>query len=155
MRTLFASVLFLFGLVSATAAACRPDVVELRGDWGNARFRVELAETAGERSQGLMYREEMAMGAGMLFVYPAPQARIAFWMRNTLIPLDMLFFDATGTLQKIHVNAVPGDETMIDGGTDIQYVLEINGGVARDLGITVGSLLRSPSIPAESAAWAC
>ena len=100
-----------------------------------------------------MHRETMATSAGMLFVYEKPQY-VSFWMRNTLIPLDMLFMDATGTVQTIHENAVPLDETAIPGGEDIQYVLEINGGLTRKLGITVGSELRHPAI-GETAAWAC
>ncbi len=95
----------------------------------------------------------MATSAGMLFVYDEPQF-VSFWMRNTLIPLDMLFLDATGTVQHIHENAIPLDETAIPGGDDIQYVLEINGGLSSRLGITVGSALRHPSI-GDNAAWAC
>jgi len=137
------------------AAACRPDTVELRGDWGAARFRVEVADTPETRARGLMYVEEMAPGAGMLFVYPEPQPRVGFWMKNTLIPLDMIFMDATGTVQSVHVMARPHDETLIPGGEGIQYVLELNGGVARDMGIAPGTELRHPAIDPSEAAWAC
>ena len=100
-----------------------------------------------------MHREKLATSAGMLFVYDRPQ-RVSFWMRNTLIPLDMLFLDADGRVTRIHENAVPLDETGIEGGTGVQYVLEINGGLAGRLGITEGSELRHPAIrPAP--AWAC
>ncbi|MDJ0639677.1 MAG: DUF192 domain-containing protein [Paracoccaceae bacterium] len=134
-------------------AACDVSRVNLRGDWGSARFTVEVADDPRERSEGLMHRESMATSAGMLFVYDEPQF-VSFWMRNTLIPLDMLFLDATGTVQHIHENAIPLDETAIPGGDDIQYVLEINGGLSSRLGITVGSALRHPSI-GDNAAWAC
>ncbi|WP_375691222.1 DUF192 domain-containing protein [Pseudooceanicola sp. LIPI14-2-Ac024] len=153
MRRQLAGFLLAFWGVGASAA-CRPDAVELRGDWGSARFRVELAETAADRAQGLMNRPEMAMGAGMLFVYPRPQPQIAFWMRNTLIPLDIIFMDETGTVQHVHAMAEPLDETLIPGGSDIQYVLEVNGGVAGSLGIGPGTELRHPAI-GDLAAWGC
>ena len=134
-------------------AVCAPDRVDLRGDWGQARFTVEVADEPAERSQGLMHRESMAQSAGMLFVYERPQ-RVSFWMRNTLIPLDMIFMDADGIVRRVHENAVPLDETSIPGGDDIQYVLEINGGLAGRLGIVEGSELRHPQI-APNPAWSC
>ena len=100
-----------------------------------------------------MHREKLATSAGMLFVYDRPQ-RVSFWMRNTLIPLDMIFLDRDGRVKRIHENAVPLDETGIEGGTGIQYVLEINGGLAGRLGITEGSELRHPAIQ-PSPAWPC
>ena len=143
----------LFVLSAAAAQAqCAVERVDLRGDWGMARFSVEVADDPRERSQGLMHRDSMATSAGMLFVYERPQP-VSFWMRNTLIPLDMIFMDETGTVQHIHENAIPLDETGIPGGNDIQYVLEINGGLSSRLGITLGSQLRHPSI--SVAAWPC
>lgn len=140
--------------VRADAASCAPDVVHLRGDWGQARFTVELAQTPAERSRGLMFVESMPRGQGMLFVYPRP-GPVAFWMKNTLIPLDMIFLDATGTVRRVHHNAVPGDLTGIPGGDDILAVLEINGGLARAIGIVSGSTMRHPAFDAENAAWPC
>ncbi len=137
----------------AAFAACSPDRVDLKGDWGQTRFSVEVADDARERSLGLMHRESMATSAGMLFVYEHPQ-RVSFWMRNTLIPLDMIFADGAGRVKRIHANAVPLDETGIEGGDGIQYVLEINGGLAERLGITEGSELRHPSIGPDPV-WPC
>jgi uncharacterized membrane protein (UPF0127 family) len=134
---------------------CRADRVDLRGDWGTARFRVELAQTDEERAIGLMYRENMPRGAGMLFIYPQPQPRIAFWMKNTRISLDIIFLDAQGVVKTIAANAVPYDETPLPGGSDIQYVLEINGGLAAAMGISPGTELRHPNIVADIAAWPC
>jgi uncharacterized membrane protein (UPF0127 family) len=107
-----------------------------------------------ERAQGLMFRESLPKFAGMLFVYETPQP-VAFWMRNTLIPLDMLFFDATGRLTRIASSAVPLDETPIPGGDDIRYVLEINGGLAGSLGIDLGAEIRHPALDQDAAAWSC
>ncbi|MGI1663242.1 DUF192 domain-containing protein [Palleronia sp. KMU-117] len=133
---------------------CDPAKVDLRGDWGQARFSVEIADDPGERAQGLMNRESLPRSAGMLFVYEAPQ-RAVFWMKNTLIPLDMIFLDQTGTVTHIHENAVPLDETGIDGGPGVVAVLEINGGLSRQFGLDVGSELRHPAFDPAVAAWPC
>ena len=139
---------------SAAHATCREDVVQLRGDWGEARFTVEIADTEESRAQGLMHRTDLPMGAGMLFIYDEP-GRASFWMRNTLIPLDMLFADRHGRITRIHHEAQPHDETPIDGGSDVLMVLEINGGLAARLGITEGSALRHPRLEDDLAAWPC
>ncbi len=139
---------------AGAVADCAPERLDLRGPWGQARFRVEVADDPAERARGLMNRPEMAAGAGMLFVYERPQA-VSFWMKNTLIPLDMIFADAGGRVVRIHENAVPLDTTPIFGGDSVQYVLEINGGTARALGISPGSEIRHPAIPPERAAWPC
>ncbi|MEM7678830.1 MAG: DUF192 domain-containing protein [Myxococcota bacterium] len=133
-------------------AACDIGRVDLRGDWGQAQFAVDVADDPAERRQGLMNVEEMATGAGMLFVYEAPR-RAVFWMRNTLIPLDMIFADETGTVTRVHENAIPLDETNIDGGEGVQYVLEINAGLSERFGIAPGTELRHPAI--EAPAWPC
>lgn len=145
----------LSGLMAGgAAAACDPAVAELRGAAGTMRFSVEVADDAGERAQGLMFRDSMASSAGMLFVYDRP-LHAMFWMKNTLIPLDMIFADATGRVTHVHADAVPHDETPIDGGQGVQYVLEINGGLAAALGIAPGHVLRHPAIAQPGAAWRC
>ena len=141
-------------LAGPVAAACAPDRVELKGPRGIARFTVEVADTDATRSRGLMFRERMASSAGMLFVYPRP-GRAVFWMKNTLIPLDMIFADATGVVRRVHANAIPHDETPIDGGEGVLAVLEINGGLARRLGIEPGSVMRHPAFAGGPAAWPC
>ena len=135
-------------------AACAPETLDLRGPTGVARFHVEIADTGAERNRGLMFRETLPSAAGMLFVYDAPQ-RASFWMKNTLIPLDMIFADETGRVTRVHANAVPGDTTPIDGGNDVRFVLEINGGLAKRLGIVPGAEMRHPSIPQDGAVWPC
>ena len=142
------------GLSGPVAAACQPESVEIRGPAGTARFTVEIADDGAERAQGLMFRESMPMGAGMLFVYDAPQ-RASFWMQNTLIPLDMIFADKTGRITRVHSDAVPGDTTPIDGGEEVLFVLEINGGLAKRMGIAEGGALRHPAIDPALAVWPC
>lgn len=139
---------------AGAAEECSLDAVQLRGDWGQARFAIELADDEAERAQGLMHRTSLPQASGMLFVYPQTRT-VGFWMKNTLIPLDMIFLDATGTVARVHSNAVPGDLTPIMGGSDIKAVLEINGGLASRLGIAPGTQLRHPSFAAGRAAWAC
>lgn len=119
---------------------------------GAAHFAVEIAQTESERNRGLMFRSHMPQAAGMLFVFPAPQ-NVNFWMKNTLIPLDLLFADSHGVVTRIHSNAVPGDLTPIEGGGDVQFVLEINGGHAAHLGIKPGAQIRHPKI--THAKWPC
>lgn len=135
-------------------AACSEDAVHLRGDWGQGRFSVEVADDPEERAQGLMNREDLSQWAGMLFVYPDPR-QVGFWMKNTLIPLDMIFIDKTGTVARVHANAEPGDLTPIMGGSpDIKAVLEVNGGLAARVGIAPGTQIRHPAF-AEHSAWPC
>ncbi|MCY4334080.1 MAG: DUF192 domain-containing protein [Litoreibacter sp.] len=153
-RVSLAGIVWASSVVGALAA-CSATHVDLRGGWGKARFKVEIADDAAERAQGLMHRESMPRMSGMLFIYEAPQP-LAFWMRNTLIPLDMIFLDETGTVAHIHENAVPLDETPISGGPGpLLSVLEINGGMASRLGISIGSQLRHPGLPQDGAAWPC
>lgn len=134
-------------------AACSDTSVEIRGDFGQARFSVEIADTPGKRSRGLMFREEMATSSGMLFLYNRP-LQLSFWMRNTFIELDLIFLDERGVVQHIHHRAQPLDETPIRGGRGIA-VLEINGGLAKRLGIDEGDELRHPFFAKGPAAWPC
>ncbi len=133
---------------------CREDRVSLRGDFGAVHFRVEIADDEEERARGLMMRESMPRGAGMLFVFER-NMRVSFWMENTLIPLDMVFVDETGRVTRVHQEAIPGDRTQIPSGGPVRYVLEINGGLAAALGITAGSEMRHPSISGDGAVWPC
>jgi uncharacterized membrane protein (UPF0127 family) len=134
------------------AADCAPDQVDIRDPDAALRFHVEVMDTAGERAQGLMHRESLPRFSGMLFVYDRPQP-VAFWMKNTLIPLDMLFFDGEGRLVRVKSAAQPHDETPVVGGDSIQYVLEINGGLAAELGIDLGAELRHPAVAGGT--WSC
>jgi uncharacterized protein len=151
---LAAAASLVLALAGPAAAACSPGTVELRGPGGQARFTVEVADSPEERARGLMFREGMPASSGMLFLYPAPQPA-SFWMKNTLIPLDMIFADRTGTVTHVHSMAVPGDLTPIDGGPGVLAVLEINGGLADRLGIAPGAQLRHPALDQATAAWPC
>lgn len=133
---------------------CREDRLQVRWATGTESFAVEIADDAAERAKGLMFRESLDLGAGMLFVYESPR-RTQFWMKNTLVPLDMVFADITGTVTHVHAGAVPGDLTPIDGGEGVSLVLEISAGLAEQLGLSPGAVLRHPAIPQDRAAWPC
>lgn len=104
---------------------------------GPQRFRVELADNDQSRARGMMFRASMAPDTGMLFDFKQEQMA-SFWMRNTLLPLDMLFIKADGTILNIHQRAIPHDETGINSDGPVRAVLEVNGGTASRLGIRAG-----------------
>lgn len=145
--------LFLSWAGAAVAAPCADDTLQIRGDFGAARFSVVVAATPQEQARGLMYVESMPRLAGMLFVYETPRA-VSFWMRNTLIPLDMVFIDEAGVVQHIHVMAQPLDETPIFGPESTQYVLEINGGMSDMLGLAAGDEVQQFRF-GDAAIWPC
>jgi len=116
------------------------------GDGGKHDFQVELARTPEEQQQGLMFRTEMAPDAGMLFIFPGVRPDVSFWMKGTLIPLDMVFIRADGTVARVHSNAIPGDLTTIPAGEPVLAVLELNGGRADALGIGRGDKVFSPAL---------
>ena len=130
-------------------ALCADDKLTVSGEFGQATFAIDVADDAQERAKGLMFVEDMPMLTGMLFVYERPQS-VSFWMKNTLIPLDMLFANPQGEILRIHENAVPGDLTPIPGGAGIQMVLEINGGLAQRLGIVEGDVMQHPSFGVDA-----
>ena len=136
--------LVLGAVAQLAAAACAEDRVTIRGDWGQATFTVEIADSPATRARGLMYVETMPRMAGMLFIYDRPQP-VSFWMKNTLIPLDMIFASPAGEILRVHENAIPGDLTPIPGGDGVQMVLEINGGLSARLGIVAGDIMQHPA----------
>lgn len=107
-------------------------------------FEVELALTPAEQAQGLMFRTELADNAGMLFVFPEPR-RASFWMRNTLIPLDMLFVRENGRIANI-LEMVPMENDLPRRSIGkVRAVLELAGGRSEALGIKAGDLVRHPA----------
>ncbi len=110
------------------------------GDSRCIEFDIYIAQTGPQRSQGLMHIRSMDPHEGMLFAY-RQTSRISMWMKNTLIPLDMLFFDETGQVVSIHENATPLSTDIIDSGALVAGVIELNGGAAGKLGISPGSRL--------------
>ncbi|MBX3596452.1 MAG: DUF192 domain-containing protein [Rhizobiaceae bacterium] len=109
-----------------------------------AQFNIEVADDAIERSRGLMFRHEMPADRGMLFVFEQQQP-LAFWMKNTILPLDLVFIDERGTVQAV-LPGVPFSEAPISPGKPSRYVLELKQGTAKRLGIDAGDKVRHPLI---------
>jgi uncharacterized membrane protein (UPF0127 family) len=135
IRTLLAAVVLLSGATLQACAASGP-YVELNGH----RYTIEIAADNASREHGLMDRTEMAADHGMLFVFDDDLPR-TFWMKNTKIPLDMLFFDADNKLVSIQHNVPPCVSDPCPGyssGAPARYVLELNAGESAKLGLTSG-----------------
>ena len=111
-------------------------------------FNIEIAITEQERSRGLMYRKELKQTEGMLFLYPKKQI-IKMWMKNTLIPLDMIFINKSGKIIDIFKMTIPKDLTPIGPDVKLKGVLEINGGLTSYLNINKGDFIIHPSLNGE------
>jgi uncharacterized membrane protein (UPF0127 family) len=112
---------------------------------GPVTFHVMVARTDAQREVGLMFRREMAADQGMIFVFPDVEPR-AFWMRNTILPLDIIFIDSRGRILNIAARARPFDETSLPSAGPARSVLEINGGLAAKLGIRPGDRVRDTEV---------
>ena len=126
----------------ASAAWAQPQTFErdqlaIATAGGAQQFDVELAVTSEQRAQGLMYRQKLPAEAGMLFLYPAARP-VSMWMKNTVIPLDMLFIGDDGRILQIAERAIPGSTATISSLQPARAVLELNGGTAARLKIQVG-----------------
>ncbi len=139
--------LLLTQLSLAADDAARCHISIQASDSFKVTVAAELALTDAQHAQGLMYRRELPPGHGMLFDFGEARP-ITMWMKNTLIPLDMLFFAADGRLTYRHNDARPGSLALIAAPSNVRYVLEINAGEARDLEVTAPVRLETPSLAA-------
>ena len=105
------------------------------------RFTVEVATTPADQERGLMFRQHLAPDRGMIFPFPRPMVA-TFWMKDTLIPLDLVFIRADGTIANIAANARPMDLSIISSEGPVSTVLEIAGGRAAELRIQAGDRAR-------------
>ena len=101
------------------------------------RFTVEVARTPEQQARGLMQRQTLAPDKGMVFPYEPPQA-VAFWMKDTLIPLDIIFIAPGGKILRIEANTVPHSLDPVGSGDAVEAVLELAGGRSAELGIAAG-----------------
>ena len=108
---------------------------------GPVDFSVELALDPADRASGLMNRKSMAADHGMLFKFDQSR-QVLMWMKNTPLPLDMLFIDETGVVIRIANNTTPFSEAVIPSGGPVRYVLELNGGTSEKRGISAGDRVR-------------
>jgi uncharacterized membrane protein (UPF0127 family) len=113
---------------------------------GDARHEIQIwvAQTAEHRSRGLMFVRQLPKDRGMLFLFGDPQP-VSMWMKNTLIPLDMLFVARDGRIARIAENTEPGSLATLESGSDVTAVLELAGGECARRGIRVGDFVRHPA----------
>ena len=155
-----ATLQMFFVLAALFAAACmRPaaalpnlptETITIDTKNGPHGFTVEIAADDESRERGLMYRTAMAPDAGMLFDFHMPQP-VSFWMENTVLPLDMLFVRADGTIARIKANATPYSRENIPSGEPVQLVIELNAGRAAALGIVEGARVHAPQLAEKKA----
>ena len=139
-------------IVLALLLACSqgdPAAIVHSAQGASTSVRLEIANTSASRERGLMYRTSLPEDGGMLFVFPE-QSEQSFWMKNTLIPLDMLFIDRDGHIVGIHPDAVPLSEAPISVGKPSTYVLEVNGGWAARHGVRPGDTVELRGVPGPS-----
>jgi uncharacterized membrane protein (UPF0127 family) len=127
----------------APAYAAGEAALEIVTKTGVRAFTVELATNDAERERGLMYRKELPEGRGMLFDFQHDRP-VAFWMRNTYIPLDMIFIRGDGRILRIAENTVPESERLVPSGGPVRAVLEVVAGTAKKFGIQPGDRVASP-----------
>ena len=141
MRAILSVLIVLVAL--APALALDRTTVEIASKTGVHVFTVEIADTEQARERGLMFRKELPPGRGMLFDFHR-ERQVGFWMKNTLISLDMIFIDGRGRIVSIEQDAKPMSEDVIMSGGQVRAVLEVDGGTARRLGIAPGDRVYNP-----------
>jgi hypothetical protein len=141
---------FFFLLLAAGIPACRsePRVVVSTQSGREYAIRVEIADTPAKREMGLQYRNDLGDDQGMLFLFPAEEV-LTFWMKNTPIPLDMLYIGSDMKIVGIVHDAVPFSLTARSVGAPSRFVLEIKGGLAKRLGIEAGDSVRFEGVSPE------
>jgi uncharacterized protein len=137
------TVLVLALLAGMPARAADEQSLEIVTRSGVHTFAIELAATPEEREKGLMFRRELPEGRGMLFDFKQ-DINVTMWMKNTYIPLDMLFIRADGRIQRIAENTEPQSERIIPAGAPVRAVLELIGGSAKKFGIRPGDRVAHP-----------
>ena len=142
LAALFVVILPFAGTAGRLAAA-ELQPLEIASKSGVHVFAVELASTPQEQATGLMFRRELPEGRGMLFDFHHEQPT-SFWMKNTYIPLDMIFIRGDGRILRIAENTVPLSEALVPSGGPVRAVLEVNAGMARKLGIAPGDRVAHP-----------
>jgi uncharacterized membrane protein (UPF0127 family) len=140
MRAVLLSLAFVIGSIGA-AAALPTASISITTARGSTSFKVEIAGDHASQEKGLMFRKTMAANSGMLFDFHTT-VMTTFWMKNTVLPLDIIFIRSDGTISSIAGNAVPFSEAPIPSSEPIRAVLEINGGRAKALGIEPGDKVR-------------
>ena len=138
-------------LMAVTACEAQPKVTISTNQGRQVTFQVEVADTPSKRAMGLQYRKELGEDRGMIFLFPAESPQ-SFWMKNTPIPLDMIFIDRERKIVGIIEQTVPFSLDSRSVGVPSQFVLEVNGGLAKRHGIQVGDRVRFDGISTDHVA---
>ena len=131
------------GLRAQDAPLTKIEPLTIATDGDATMFTVEIADTDASRERGLMFRQRLPEDRGMLFDFGEPRP-VSMWMKNTYIPLDMIFISRAGKVISIARDAEPMSETIIPSGGPAYAVLELNGGAAARIGLKVGDEVRHP-----------
>jgi uncharacterized membrane protein (UPF0127 family) len=134
-------------LAQASALATGTGTLVLKTDTGDHNFAIEVAATKEEQALGLMFRRSLPENAGMLFIYQPPQPAV-MWMKNTLIPLDMVFIAPDGKVLRIETNTEPFSTAVIPSEGMVSAVLELNAGQAARIGLKRGDKVVYPGLAA-------
>jgi uncharacterized membrane protein (UPF0127 family) len=141
----FAALALLVVVVAGRAIAAEMRTLEIVTKTGVQVFSVEVAKTDEEREHGLMFRTSLPDGQGMLFDF-SPEQNVSMWMKNTLIPLDMIFVRADGRILRIAENTKIQSEDIIPSGGPVRAVVEVIAGTARKYGIQPGDRVGYPAL---------
>jgi uncharacterized protein len=147
LRWLHLGVLLALAAPAGAQASFEKTPLTIESASGTLTFEVELAITPEQRQQGLMFRESLDADQGMLFDF-GDTGPVTMWMRNTFIPLDMLFIDADGRIARIVADTEPLSDAVIGSGGPVRAVLELAAGTSAELGIVVGDHVVHPIFPA-------
>lgn len=131
------------GFYTPALAQLKRETLTLATQSGDQSITIEIAETNEQKARGLMFRKSLDDHAGMLFAYEDPQ-EITMWMKNTYIPLDMVFIRKDGTIHRIEAMTEPFSEATVASKGLVTAVLELNGGAAARLGVKAGDKVRHP-----------
>ena len=138
---LFVAMAFQMVTLSSAQKAMRQDTLKLITASGTHAFTIEIAEKDEDKARGLMFRNALADDKGMVF--PFTETRMAsFWMKNTFIPLDIIFVRADGSIENIAMNTIPYSTDPVESTAPVAAVLELRGGLTAELGIKAGDKVR-------------
>tara|TARA_Y100000739_G_C20355306_1_gene349674 strand:+ start:87 stop:572 length:486 start_codon:yes stop_codon:yes gene_type:complete len=145
---------FAIYLTKNVEASCERDKLTVIGNKSHWVFEVEVADNPVRRADGLMNRKFLDLKQGMVFIFEKP-SKLVFWMKDTFIPLDIIFFDERGVIKSIHENAEPNSDKKIFGGSNLIGALEINGSLSSELGIEIGDVVQTIYLDKKKAILPC
>ena len=154
IKQLLFLVISIIYTTSYATASCENNKLTIFNAISKHEFYVEIADDPTKRANGLMFKKSLSDFDGMVFLYDKP-SRLVFWMKNTLIPLDIIFFDERGIIKKIYVDATPLSQKKIFGGSDLIGALEINGNLTSKLGFSEGDSIQFNRLNSKNTVWPC